>query len=355
MSDTMQVAQEKVDAPAEWGSREEIYALGKRIQAILPGKLTVAQSLLLAQYGHVMDANAARGEIYAYEHRGKLILVEGYKLLVRWARRQCQFYERYERVTNDTDAIPSDAIAFRCRILRQDAVEDLATLTQAGVPNAYELCSTEAVGIVTKKDRTKRNGEPQDPPATWTWEQVARKNALKNALRIAYGAPSPREIAAESWMIDDIETIPPDWEDVTPAMSIAESEATAKYNAKQRLLADERTVHPSTRSAVQDTAELFGGEIIECPAGPGKGVRETPAKDLAGELKSTPESIRDIDAIKTMGDLWAACQQEFNLTRAQALRELGVAKQEHLGAREPREFYQQIAAAMVQPTNRETR
>ncbi len=229
------VVQEKVDAPAEWGSRKEIAALANRLKDMMPGKLSREEALLLAQYSAAVDANPFRGEIYAYKSKGKLILVEGYKLLVRWARRQCQFYERYERITNETDDIPDDAIAFRCRILRDDAVNALARLADAGVPFAYEICSIEAVGVVTKADRTTRQGEPSPPPRGWTWEDVARKRALKNALNRAYGAPSPREVAEETWKVEDTLTTPEDWTDVTPEMSLAERDATALYNARRRL------------------------------------------------------------------------------------------------------------------------
>ena len=221
------------DAPSEWGTREAITALANRLTTMLPGKLAPQEALLLAQYSAAMDANPFRGEVYAYQHRGKLVLVEGYKLLVRWARRQCQFYERYERVANGDDTIPPDAIAFRCRILRQDAISALAELTKAGVPNAYEIVSSTAVGVVTLADRTSKEGKPINPPTGWTWEEVARKRALKNALNRAYGSPSPREIAEESWMVEDQITTPTDW-DGTTAMAVSEAEATARYNAQQR-------------------------------------------------------------------------------------------------------------------------
>ena len=277
MTETTQVAvQPKADAPAEWGNREDITALANRLKTMLPGGLGAQEALLLAQYSAAMDANPFRGEIYAYKSRGKLVLTEGYKLLVRWARNQCQFYERYERITNDTDTIPEGATAFRCRILRQDAVADLAALTQAGVPNAYEICSTEAVGVVTKEDTwSKRQNKPIDPPKGWTWEDVARKRALKNALNRAYGAPSPREIAAETWRVEDTLTIPEDWQD-TADMTIAEAEANAKYNANARRRAQNAKDEPK-RSAAQDIAELFGDD------GEPNAISEPPLAAVDGE------------------------------------------------------------------------
>lgn len=261
------VVREKADAPTEWGERKDIVALGHRLKAMMPGNLSAQEALLLAQYSSAMDANPFRGEVYAYQSGGKLILTEGYKLLVRWARRQSQFYERYERITNDTDTISEDAIAFRCRILRQDAVHDLAELTLAGVPSAYEICSIEAVGVVDQKETwSTRYNKPIAPPKGWTWEDVARKRALKNALNRAYGAPSPREIAQETWMVDDVETIPEDWEHTTLPTE-------AKFNAGQRL---RQTLDESAEESVDI---LFGDEPGESPE-PGSAPAPAPAEDV---------------------------------------------------------------------------
>ena len=285
---TQVTVQPKADAPAEWGSRDDITALANRLKTMLPGTLDAQEALLLAQYSTAMDANPFRGEIYAYKSRGKLVLTEGYKLLVRWARNQCQFYERYERITNDTDTIPDGAIAFRCRILRQDAVADLAALTQAGVPNAYEICSTEAIGVVTTEDTwSKKYNKPVDPPKGWTWEDVARKRALKNALNRAYGAPSPREIAAETWRIEDTLTIPEDWQG-TDGMIKIEAEANALYNANRRLS------QPSTLSAVESMADLgfptdVTEEIIEQPQKPPEPELEQETGKAPSEAVETPQ------------------------------------------------------------------
>jgi|GEM_PF-6024599 len=247
---TTLAVQKKGDAPAEWGDREDIIALSNRLKTMMPGDLSAQEALLLAQYSAAMDANPFRGEVYAYMSQGKLILTEGYKLLVRWARRQCQFYERYERITNNTDTIPEDAIAFRCRILRQDAVNDLARLTEAGIPDAYLILTTEAVGVVRKNETwSSKYNKPIAPPKGWTWEDVARKRALKNALNRAYGAPSPREIAQETWQVEDTLTIPEDW-DTPGALLPAEAEANAKYNANRRL------AQPSTQTFAESMDEL---------------------------------------------------------------------------------------------------
>lgn len=298
MTDQAQVTvKEKVDAPAEWHDREEVVALANRLKGMMPGKLSTEEALLLAQYSAAMDANPFRGEIYAYESKGKMILVEGYKLLVRWARRQCQFYERYERITNDTDDIPDDAIAFRCRILRDDAVNALARLTEAGVPFAYEICSIEAVGVVTSADRTTRQGKPSPPPKGWTWEDVARKRALKNALNRAYGAPSPREIAEETWKVEDTLTIPEDWTDVTPEMPSAEREATALYNAKQRLSPPLEQTFAASMDDLGFPTEEATGEVAGPPqTPPGEELAEKDGQATDSATETPQEAAGDDEA-----------------------------------------------------------
>jgi len=302
MNEKTITVQTRADAPIEWGERHEIVALADRLTAMLPGKLTKEEALLLAQYSAAMDANPFRGEIYAYQHRGKTVLVEGYKLLVRWARRQCQFYERYERVTNDTDTIPEGAIAFRCRILRQDAIADLARLTEAGVPDAYQILTAEAVGVVTKDDiwSTKYN-KPVAPPTGWTWEEVARKRALKNAINRAYGTPSPREIAEESWTVEDTLTIPEDWSGVTVNMIPAEREALALANAQQR----QRP--PLEQTAAESMADLGFPPDVEETGGILEPPEPEPATNgldqLLEEVNETLqenglEEYNDLDAMK---------------------------------------------------------
>ena len=217
-----------------WGSREDIDAMGRRIRAMMPGgdKMSAGQSMALAQYSIALDANPYRGEVYGFVSRGKFVLVDGYKLLVRWARRQCQYSEKYELL----DDLSDDDIGYRCWILRNDALPILHQLTRATATfqEAFEIAAANAVGVVTKADRTTRDGRPIAPPKGWTWDQVARKRALKNALNLSHGAPSPREIAAESWKVNDVQTIADDWEECTPEMLPEAREHLALLHAQAR-------------------------------------------------------------------------------------------------------------------------
>lgn len=251
-----------------FAKRDEIVAFGKRIKAMLPAAkdLSDSHAYALAQYALSTDANPWRGELYAWEDwQGNLFLDEGYKLLVRWAKRQCDYTEKYEPITegcNDGD------IGFRCLILRKDHMPTMKAFTEMGADfkTAFELAATSAVGIVRvaemflQKDKKSKQGvvyahkgDPIEPPNGWNWEQVARKRALKNALNQSHGAPSPKEIAAESWKVGNVETIQDDWQGVTPEMSIQEREAVAVYNAEQR----EREEDGHQVNAQQAIEELF--------------------------------------------------------------------------------------------------
>jgi hypothetical protein len=210
---------------AEYGTREEVAALGRRLKVMVPGDLTETEAMALAQYSRLMDANPFRGEIYAFNSRGKLQLVEGYKLLIRWARRQCNYSEKYERLPDDE--VPGGAVGYRCYILRDDAKQTLADFVKAGATfqDAYEIAAASAVGVALKNDNV---------PTGWTLDEVARKRALKNAINRAYGSPSPREIAQETWKVGEIETLPEDWADVEFEPGSYEREQEAASNAVAR-------------------------------------------------------------------------------------------------------------------------
>lgn len=245
--------------PAEYGGRQAVVTLGKRIKTMLPGgdNLSDAQAMAVAQYSMLLDANPFRGEVYGYTDRHGFHLVDGYKMLVRWARKTCPYTESYTAIED----LPDGAIGYRCHILRDDARTTLQDFVKLGAtfPQAYELTAVSAVGVVTKADMTTRDGRPMDPPSGWTWDQVARKRALKNALNLSHGAPSPREIASQSWTVGDIETRPEDWADVTPDMPPYEREAIAEGSARIRQAhesAQERIAQGHDANEAID--ELFG-------------------------------------------------------------------------------------------------
>lgn len=201
-----------------YGTAEEIEQYGNRLRFVLPGgeDLSPEGAVRAADYGKAIDANIFRGEIYAWEdHRG-LHIAEGYKLLVRWARRQSDFFDKDEELTGaeleERGLDPAEDIGYRVWILREDKLPALERLAKVvDFDKAYQMIAQSAVGVVTKKDRTTKQGGDKDPPVGWTWHDVAIKRALKNALSKAYGIPSPREIAEESWMVGDVRTKAEDW------------------------------------------------------------------------------------------------------------------------------------------------
>jgi hypothetical protein len=231
-----------MDAAADvWGGRADIAALSNRLRAMLPGgnRLSAANALAVAQFALSTGANPFRGEIYGYEHAGKLVLVEGYKLLTRWAREvepfTTRFYPLRPGETDDGHTIPSGAIAARCYVLRAGERAFFLELIRAEMPlwDALDTASTSALGIVTKGDRTTRSGRPMDPPKTWSWQMVAEKDALKNALRRAYGGRAMNEVARLTWEVEGVMTEPQDW-DGLDHLYPGDREQIAKSRAMQR-------------------------------------------------------------------------------------------------------------------------
>jgi hypothetical protein len=72
------------------------------------------------------------------------------------------------------------------------------------------------------------------PPNGWTVDDVARKRALKNVINLAYGMPSPKEMAQMSWEVDGTQTQPEDWADSEKYDRPWEREEAARLEANQR-------------------------------------------------------------------------------------------------------------------------
>ena len=243
----------------QWGVMRDLAALGSRLKAVLPGasELSNWQAVSYAQACVVSGANPFRGELYAWQDKdGRLVIDEGFKLLVRWAKAQCDYSEWY--VPLESAELAEGDIGKRCYVWRADQRDFFQDLIRAGLDHqvALEICTTSAVGVV-KKSETHN-----PPPKGWTWEQRAEIRALKNALKQAYGGLSMAEIAQESWNVDGVPTQPRDWAG-TEHMLPAERDATAAYNAKRR------TQEPTVATAQQAINELFDlddaieGKVIE--------------------------------------------------------------------------------------------
>lgn len=219
--------------------KDELSALGHEIKTLLPGgnKLSGNEAVSLGKYATLSRANPFRGEVYGYkDRRGNLQLVDGYKLLVRWAKRICEYNEKYELLPPGVEGLKDGDIGYRCVILRDDKKSDLKLFVDVGASfqEAYELASSSAIGVVNKKDMFGQKGAI-DPPKGWTWDQVARKRALKNTLNMAYAMPSVDELMSDSWIVDGVTIQDDDWAPPEIYKTEAEAEQHAKLAANERV------------------------------------------------------------------------------------------------------------------------
>lgn len=345
MTEEKALTVKKADAPAEWGARGEIGALADRLAAMLPGadKLERGDFMAIAQYCRLMDLNPFRGDAYFYRDRGKLVVVDGYKVLRRWAERQSPFLERYDVLTPDEmPGEPEGTIGVRCWILRDDRKATLAEFVEMGFTpmDAFRMAAVSAVGVVRPAEYVYKN-----PPTGWTVEQVARKRAMKNALNLSHGAPSPRESASLSWEVNGVQTIPQDWEQIPEhvqrdgmveayaGMSARTRETIAAFNAmtpeeqeaklaeNNALLHGDETDDPFDTSTEPPWTDELTGEyepppdflLVEIPAGDYRGVtmrqllKDDPAFLAKVANESSSADLRE-SARKTL--TWGAEQAE---------------------------------------------
>jgi hypothetical protein len=214
-------------------TNDQIKEEGHRIKTLLPGgnKLTDNQAYSLGFVGRASDANAWRGEIYGYQDRnGNFRIIEGYKLQVRWAKEQSEYDDNYFALTDEEmkiQRLPDTSMAYRCRILRQDKRSGIRVYMDLGATfsEAVEEVSTSAIGVVDAKDMKNA------PPKGWSWAQVAKKRALKNALNLAYAMPSLQQLARKFFDVDGTQTESEDWEGVGIYKTDVEQRQAAKVNA----------------------------------------------------------------------------------------------------------------------------
>ncbi len=355
MSEQTQVAVQPKNGLAPWGSRDEVKEIAARLKKFVPGtkKMNDQEVMAYAQLVHMTGLNPCRNELYGWDSNGdgtgSLVTKLYYGILVNWAQSREPFTAQFM-----TELDPeSQDVTSRCQLLRQSNRLLLGQLlgNKVDYREALALATTTGLGIVTAREQRTRK-----PPHSKDWRWVAEKRALEDSIKRTYGTPSTQELARQTWIVDGVKTISSDWEEVTPEMLPATREATAKYSATVRQLQAERETEPP-RSAAEDIDLLFGAAMEDTsptqaepePEPPAGEAPKAPPNGLESEPEASPNGApptpaRDVDAIKTFGDCWTACQEDFGLDRTQALAELGVTKQEHLGAREPRDLYLEIAA-----------
>lgn len=182
----------EIDAPAQWGDREQVIALALRFRTMLPKghELSLAQTMAAAQHAMLTGLNPFRGEVYYYPGKGgTLAIVDGYKALTREASLECA----YDEIDVDMPLGPGELHHVKVTIFRHDRREQLEWYRDKGADfqTAFDLVSKSAVGVVTEAE-VKKVG---DPPQGWTWRQVAYKRALKTALNLSHNMPSIEDLA----------------------------------------------------------------------------------------------------------------------------------------------------------------
>jgi hypothetical protein len=214
--------------------KDKLIDLGHQVKALLPGgqKLTDNQAVSVANYAALTKANPFRGEIYGYRDKnGQLVLVDGYKLLIRWAKSISDYDEDYgDRLPVGVEGIIEGDIGYRITIMRHDRKKGIKQYIDLGAPfkEAFDLVANKAVGIV------KANETRNAPPKGWSWDEVARKRALKNVLNRAYPMPSIEELSKLHWEVEGIETQPEDWAGTDVYSTTEESERHAELAANER-------------------------------------------------------------------------------------------------------------------------
>jgi hypothetical protein len=182
----------------EWGDREEIGSIAKRLKAMLPNgeNLTDQQAYAAAQYAKLSGLDPFASGFFAMPGGG---ITQHYAILVNWAQQKSPYSDRYLPLSDDereVEGIEESAIAWKCYVLKNSDAPTLAVYMQAGMPftDALDFCAAKGIGFVTDKDRTNKYGKPIDPPKNWTWQKVAQKRALRSALALSHGRPSVDEL-----------------------------------------------------------------------------------------------------------------------------------------------------------------
>jgi len=182
-----------------WGDSDEVDAIKRRLQVMLPNgrQLTDDQLYAAAQYAKLTGLDPFSTGFYAMPKGG---ITLHYAALVAWAQDKGPYSDRYQPLTEDEridhGVTDGETIAFKCYIMRDDRADVLGTYMRAGMPfnEALDFLAAKGIGIITKSDRTTRDGKKMDPPKGWTWERVAKKRALRDALKQSHGVPTAAEL-----------------------------------------------------------------------------------------------------------------------------------------------------------------
>jgi hypothetical protein len=123
---------------------------------------------------------------------------------------------------------------------------------------------------------------------------------LKNALNRAYGMPSMKEIAQETWTVDDTVTISEDWTDVSPDQPTHVQEQEAKLSAESRESAER--VEDLSDEERQDVIAK-GRSVLHGDPEDADWSETAPAKPSNGEDEAMDEI--SVALAKATNDEWA--------------------------------------------------
>lgn len=182
-----------------WGDREEIEAIAKRLKVMLPNgqNLTNEQAYAAAQYAKLSGLDPFASGFFAMPGGG---ITQHYAILVNWAQQKAPYSDKYMPLSaeeRETEGITGDdTIAWKCYVLKRDDAPTLGIYLTAGMPftEALDFVAARGIGFVTANDRKNKYGKSIDPPKNWTWETVAKKRALRQALSLSHGKPSVDEL-----------------------------------------------------------------------------------------------------------------------------------------------------------------
>ena len=140
-----------------------------------------------------------------YQVQGRWVVEPHYKSIITLAQRKASFRVEYFR-ENAADYLSSEqltdkAIAVRCKIWRNDEISETLRLRKEALAAGVSVDQLDKIGLAVKptaeavgifygpRMRKYKNGDwkSDNLPNTWTPEDVARKRALKKALRMAFG------------------------------------------------------------------------------------------------------------------------------------------------------------------------
>ena len=199
MTDEKALTKTNGNAPEVWGKSDEIDGIARRLRAMLPNgeRLSKSQLYAAAQYAQLSGLDPFAAGFYAMPGGG---IVQHYAVLVAWAQDKAPYSDRYMPLTDDErqdhGVAAPETIAVKCYVMRDDRADVLATYLQAGMPftEALDFLAAKGIGLVTQADRTTKKGDPMDPPKGWTWEKVAKKRALRDAIKQSHGVPTAAEL-----------------------------------------------------------------------------------------------------------------------------------------------------------------